>query len=90
MVAREYGSVLVICHWVHPSECTWELYRSDFRRAGLTPLIMSLLKWGQFPPLPTLLPRFERGGVAWKTVERVGTCFLIKMLWASDSRAPGF
>lgn len=42
------------------------------------------------PPPPALLPRLERGGVAWKSAGRVGTRFLIKALWAGDYGAPGF
>lgn len=64
MVAREYGSFFAIRLWVHLSERTWELYTSDFRRAGLTPLIIQFTEVGPVPRLFQLCCQGWRG-VEW-------------------------
>lgn len=41
----------IIRCWVYPSKCTWELHRSGFRRAVLTPLIIKFTEVGPAPRL---------------------------------------
>lgn len=71
MVAREYGSVFILC-WAHLNAHKWELHKNYFASAMLSPrIIQSLLKWGQLPASASFAAKVREGWSAWKKERRV-------------------